>query len=205
MSIKCYFHSQRDAVDFCDKCSKPLCEECNINKDKHSSVSICRECSEKEIIKAEKKRVASEHLYDSFHFESFRSLTFINFIWLILLGVIFFEIIIILFPGSSFLTETSSISTQGLQREDERLMQLAMPLQHFYTIKGKFPQFYDDLVPHYIKKLPGEIKDSTIVYTYQTHNRVTINMKNQKNGILLDGTAVYRDNDRGEPFFDVYK
>ncbi len=73
--VKCYKHSEQNAINYCCLCTKPICDECNSKDDQHFSFTAgfkdlyyCKECKtkQKEIIHKFnetiiKQRLCSKH------------------------------------------------------------------------------------------------------------------------------------------------
>jgi len=209
MSITCYYHPDEEAEDFCDICGKPLCYDCNVLKNKPTPDTLCKDCykaTKDDRRKKGKRRsiLAPEEEAE----ESFEKYGFLTFFWLLLVVTIVFEIGLILIPGSNFIEQTAVTSTDGIAITEvqDRLMKLALPLQNFYLQNGFYPQYYDDLVPDYLKLIPPEITDKSVEFTYIDDNKVSLRIKDTTNneigdGLLLDGIKMYKDNESKEPFF----
>jgi hypothetical protein len=209
MSITCYYHPDEEAEDFCDVCGKPLCYDCNVLKSKPTPDTLCKDCYKStKGDRGKKARQRSILSPEEEVEESFEKYGFLTFFWLLLVVVIVFELGLILMPGSNFIDQTSVASTDGIVITEiqDKLMKLALPLQNFYLQNGFYPQYYDDLVPDYLKLVPPEIVDKTVEFTYIDDDKVTLKYKDSTNndigdGLMLDKIKMYKNNESKEPFF----
>ena len=209
MSITCYYHPDEEAEDFCDICGKPLCYDCNVLRGKPTPDTLCKDCYRN--TKDDRRRKGKQRSILSPQEEveeSFEKYGFLTFFWLLLIVVIVFEIGLILMPGSNFIDKTRAASTDGMVITDvqDKLMRLALPLQNFYLQNGYYPQYYDDLIPDYMKLIPPEIIDKSVVFTYIDDDKVSLEFKDSaskdiSNGLMLDGIKMYKNNESKEPFF----
>lgn len=167
--MKCANHPDREAVAFCSKCGKPLCEDCIAYKDEKGH-PYCAQCAIE--IKASlykdkkfKKLKEKENRKNKGEKVGFRVFIIIGIILIILAGLFYF-----VGDSSSDNRDVKVVMNDTLELQNVRLFYIGEAINSYHIKFKKYPET--------LEQLKGTIVDSTIF------NRI------------IDSSVIYSINDR---------
>lgn len=160
--MKCINHPDREAVAFCSKCGKPLCEECIAYRDEKGH-PYCAQCAieikaslykdekakEKERGKEKKKNVG------------FLIFVIIGIVLIVIAGLFYF-----IGGSTSDNVDVKVIMNDTLEMKNIRLFYIGEAINSYYTKFKKYPETLEQLKGASIDStIYGRIVDSSVVYS----------------------------------------
>lgn len=160
--MKCINHPDREAVAFCSKCGKPLCEECIAYRDEKGH-PYCAQCAIeiKASLYKDEKAKEKERGREKKKNVGFLIFVIIGTVLIVIAGLFYF-----IGGSTSDNVDVKVIMNDTLEMKNIRLFYIGEAINSYYTEFKKYPETLEQLKGALIDStIYGRIVDSSVVYS----------------------------------------